>query len=124
MRRLPQLFVCLLALSGCGPSPPDSSDPAKATELLTRFLEGWKSGQTLAEFQAANTDMTIADRHWKAGVKLQSYDAISPPGVSGYDVQFRVKLATIDAAGKPRTVDAVYNVSTTPKLVVVRNEGG
>ena len=42
--------------------------------------------------------------------------------MDGFDWQLKVKLSLKDAKGKSFDEKAIYNISTTPALVVVRNE--
>jgi len=68
--------------------------------------------------------VTVADRQWHKGIKLLDYEIDGDGKPDGFDVQFKVKLTVQDAAGKKSQEKAVYNVSTSPRLVVVRSEAG
>ena len=113
-----------LGVLGCGPSRPDPSDPALGRETLTGVLDAWKSGETPDGYKQAAPTVTVAERQWKLGLKLLDYEIDGDGKADGFDVQFKVKLTVQDAAGKTTKERAVYNVSTTPKLVVVRYEAG
>jgi hypothetical protein len=113
-----------LGVLGCGPSRPDPSDPALGRETLTGVLDAWKNGETVDGYKQAAPAVTVAERQWKLGLKLLDYAIDGDGKADGFDVQFKVKLTVQDAAGKKTQERAVYNVSTTPKLVVVRYEAG
>ncbi|MFO0799808.1 MAG: hypothetical protein U0804_20235 [Gemmataceae bacterium] len=113
-----------LGVLGCGPSRPNPSDPALGRDTLKGVLDAWKAGGTPDAYQQANPAVTVAERHWKQGTKLLDYEFDGDGKPDGFDVQFKVKLTVQDAAGKKSQDRAVYNVSTTPKLVVVRYEAG
>lgn len=104
---------------GCGTAPPNPSDPAAGRTALQQSLEAWKRGETPDSYQQSSGVIAV-DKEWKDGAKLVDFD-IAPDSVAdGYDVQFKVKLTVKDASGKTSTPKSVYNVSTTPSLVIVR----
>lgn len=113
-----------LGVFGCGPSRPDPSDPALGRDTLRGALDAWKGGATPDGYKQTAPAVTVAERQWKQGFKLLDYEIDGDAKPDGFDVQFRVKLTVQDAAGKKTQERAVYNVSTTPKLVVVRYEAG
>jgi hypothetical protein len=120
------LAVLVVAgLSGCAsqPPPPAPSDPATARQTLTKVLDSWKAGDTLDAFKAANPTITPVNRPWQQGNKLLDYAIDEKTEMSGYDVQFTVH-ETLSEGGKKAGAKVTYNVSTTPKLVVVRTEAG
>ena len=104
---------------GCGTAPPNPSDPAAGRTALQQSLEAWKRGDTPDSYKRSSGVIAV-DKEWNDGVKLLDFD-IAPDSVAdGYDVQFKAKLTIKDASGKTSTQKAVYNVSTTPNLVIVR----
>jgi hypothetical protein len=125
-----RLFFALIGsafglLLGCtGPTPPNPSDPAVGRETLQKALEAWKRGDSHEAYQKSTPDVTVVERTWQKGSKLPDFEIAGDSAPAGYDVQFKVKLTVQDAAGKPTKQKAVYNVSTTPAIVVVRMEGG
>ena len=118
-------LVILLAAVGSGcsgqPAPPAPSDPASAKEALAKVLESWKAGDTLDAFKAANPTITPVNRPWQQGQKLLEYTVDDGSQMNGYDVQFTVR-ETLAEGGKKGGGKVTYNVSTTPKLVVVRTD--
>lgn len=116
--------VCGLGVLGCGPSRPEPSDPALGRDTLAGALDAWKGGDTPDGYRAVAPAVTVVDRHWQKGVKLLDYEIDGDGKPDGFDVQFKVKLTVQSAAGKKSQDKATYNVSTTPKLVVVRYEAG
>lgn len=118
--------VCAAGLGvfGCGPSRPDPSDPAVGRDTLKGVLDAWKGGDTPDGYKQKAPTITVAERQWKLGLKLLDYEIDGDGKADGFDVQFKVKLTVQDAAGKKTQERAVYNVSTTPKLVVLRYEAG
>ena len=122
-RRLTAL-AALCGLAGCWASHPGPSDPGAARAALAAALDAWKGGATPDEYRQAAPAVTVSDRHWQKGTKLVAYEIDGDGKPDGFDVQFPVKLTVQDAAGKKTQEKAVYNVSTAPKLVVVRYEAG
>ena len=112
-------------LIGCnGPSPPDPSDPAAGRALLEKSLEAWKRGDTVDAFKQAEPSLTVIEWSWKKGGKLVNYEIQNDPEHFGYDVRFKVKLTVQEPGGSAKQQKALYNVCTTPALVVKRAEGG
>lgn len=110
-----------LALGGCGaPSAPRPSDAALGRESLQNALDAWKKGDTLDAYRRATPGVTVVDPQWAAGAALLEFELAAESTPDGYDVQFRAKLVQKDTAGKSSSQKAVYNVSTTPGLAVVR----
>jgi hypothetical protein len=112
-----------LGLAGCNPPRPDPSDATVGRETLKNALDAWKKGDTLDAYRQAAPSVTVAERQWQKGTKLLDYEIDGDGQPDGFDVQFKVKLSVQDA-GKKSSEKAIYNVSTTPRLVVVRGEGG
>lgn len=117
MRR-PAIALVLAFAAGCG-SAPTQSDPEVARQTLQRALDAWKRGDPPDALKDASPPVTVADTEWRRGAKLLAYELADKTEPSGFDQRFTVKL-TLDADKKPRTV--MYDVSTHPKLVVVRAE--
>ena len=109
---------------GCGQSTPSPSDPTLGKQTLQSALEAWKKGETADGYKQSAPKVTVVDKQWKDGAKLLDYEFDGDSVPDGFDVQFKVKLTVQDASGKPSKKKAVYNVSTTPALVIVRAEPG
>jgi hypothetical protein len=118
------LLFAVAGSVGCSgqQSPPAPSDPATARATLVKVLDAWKGGESLDAFKATNPTITPVNRPWQQGLKLSDYTIDEKTEMSGYDVRFTVRETTAD--GKKSSEKATYNVSTTPKLVVVRTEPG
>ena len=116
-------LVVLLALGCSGQTPPAPSDPATAKETLRKVLDAWKGGESLDAFKQANPTITPVNRPWQQGNKLLDFTIDETSNMNGYDVQFTVHETLADG-GKKAGAKVTYNVSTTPKLVVVRTEAG
>ena len=113
-------LIVLVAVAGCAgqKTPPAPSDPTAGKAALQKVLDAWKNGDTLDAFQKANPDITVVNTAWQQGVKLPEYTIDEKSDMNGYDVQFTVR----ESAKKGGKVS--YTVSTTPKLVVIRNDPG
>jgi len=112
-----------LALGCSGRSPPDPSDPAAGRELLEKALDAWKRGETREAYKQTAPSVTVIEHAWKPESKLIGYEIDPENSASGYDVRFKVTLTVQDSSGKPTKQKALYNVCTTPALVVKRAEG-
>lgn len=119
-RRLFLVALFGFVAAGCGPATPNASDPAVGRQTLQNALDAWKKGDTFDAYKLAAPAVTVVDRQWKDGAKLVGYEIAPDATPDGYDVQYQVKLDLKDAAGRPSAAKAVYNVSTTPALVIVR----
>ena len=109
---------------GCnGPSPPDPSDPEVARGILQKALDSWKRGET-PDAHMQSESVVVIEAAWKKGGKLTDYEIQNETEHAGYDVRFKVKLVVQEAGGAAKKQNALYNVCTTPKLVVKRAEGG
>jgi hypothetical protein len=111
--------LALLAQLGCeGKRQP--TDAAHARSTLQRALDAWQSGEQFDAFGQSSPPVSINEPLWEKGTRLTKYDLQSTEKSSGFDKQFSVKLSLEDGSGKKFQEDAVYNVSTTPNLVIVR----
>jgi hypothetical protein len=119
---VPLLVLTLPALVGCrGKTGAVDASPEKAREALRQGLDAWKSGKT-AEAIKASDSIIVSDSDLENGAKLLSYDVQGDGASDGFDWQMRVKLTLQDAAGNKSEKNAVYNVNTSPKVVIVRKE--
>ena len=130
MNRIPCLLAFAAAAiglaSGCsGPSAPDASDPEVGRALLKQTLEAWKRGESIDVYRQTATDVEVLDRAWRKGAGLVEFEIQSDSVAAGYDVQFKVALTVQDSgSASPKKQKALFNVSTRPRLVVSRAEGG
>lgn len=118
------LFCCvgsIASLAGCD-STPSSSDPEKGKVILQKGLDSWKNGDPVESLQAGSPPVTFVDFQRQKNWKLIDYEIDPKSSPSGFDVQFVVQLSLQSPEGKPTKQKAKYNVSTTPKLVVVRSD--
>ena len=121
------LFGVFVALGlGCSsaPSAPDPSDPESGRELLNKALDAWKRGDSHEAYKQAAPSVTVIEPAWKSGTKLIDYEIAAGHEPAGYNVRFKVTLNQQDAGGgSPKKQKVLYNVCTTPALVVNRAEG-
>jgi hypothetical protein len=115
--------VVMLALGCTGQSPPNPSDPAAGKELLEKALDAWKRGESHEAYKQSTPSITVIEHAWKSGAKLIDFEIAGDYESAGYDVRFKVTLNLIDKGGSPKKQKALYNVCTTPALVVKRAEG-
>ncbi len=106
-------------LLGCSPAP-NSSDPTVGREALQKALQAWQKGDSLDAYKQTAPTVTVVEKAWADGTKLVAFEIAAEAVPDGYDAQFKAKLDVKDASGKQSTQKAVYNVSTTPALVIVR----
>lgn len=114
----------LAGVLGCEKSPPSASDPALGRETLHSALAAWKKGDSIDAYKQAVPSVTVVDKYWQKGSKLLDFELTGDGAPDGYDVQFKARLTTQEADGKPSKKTAIFNVSTTPALVIVRMEPG
>jgi hypothetical protein len=111
-----------VGLLGCGATP-RQAEPETARATLRRALDAWQNGASPEAFQGASPTVTIVESRWQQGIRLLRYELNSDGTPSGFDVQFAVKLSLQDRAGKKFQEKALYNISTSPVLVIVRSDG-
>ncbi|WP_337175661.1 hypothetical protein [Paludisphaera sp.] len=114
-------LVLALAASGCGTSGPPA-DPEYGRKALVTALDAWQAGATPASLAQATPPIHVADGDWNAGAKLQGYKADDEGKHFGADLNYRVVLELKPARGKATRRDAVYAVSTHPRLMVLRQD--
>lgn len=116
------LALALPLLGGCrGRTGAVEATPEKARETLRQGLEAWKNGKSAKDIQSGDA-IVFADSDLEKGMKLLAYEVQGDGESDGFDWQCRVKLSLQDAKGAKSEVRAVYNVNTSPKLVIVRME--
>ena len=114
------LVLTVLCQSGCQQSP-QAAAPDQAREELRQALDAWKQGERPEAFQE-RTGTTPVERRWTQGVRLLAYDIQGDGRLDGFDWQSQVRLSLQAPLGKKMLERAIYNVSTSPARVVVRNE--
>jgi hypothetical protein len=114
------VVLTVLCQLGCQPSA-QPAIPEQARDALRLALDAWKQGERPEAFQE-RTAITAVERRWTQGVRLLAYDIQGEGRRHGFDWQGRVYLSLQDSRGKKLHERAIYNVSTSPARVVVRNE--
>lgn len=99
-----------------------SANPDEARTVLKQALEAWQGGEAAEAFKL-RTNIVVADRRWMDGLALVSFDMPQQSDMNGYDWQCFVKTTVKTKDGKTVDEKTNYNVSTSPKKVVVRIEG-
>lgn len=118
----PFLIAAMLFSTGCRKRfTASSADPEKARATLRQGLDAWKKGET-PEAIRASASINFSDSEWSDGLKLVGYEVQGDGNYEGFDWQCKVTLSLEDARGNKSERRAVYSVSTSPKLVVVRKE--
>jgi hypothetical protein len=113
-------IVVVALLPGCRPEAALAS-PDQARATLREALEAWRKGETAEAFRGSSS-ITVVERKWRDGIRLLGYEVIGDGKMSGFDWQCRVRLSLQNAGGKRSQEKAVYSVSTSPALVIVRSE--
>jgi hypothetical protein len=123
-KALPTLLILgVAALAGCRRhAPPAPADPDKAREVLQTTLTAWQKGESADSLRRQWPAITAVDPKWKSGHRLVRYEIADNHEVVGSDVQCRALLVLEPARGKQLQEKAVFRVSTSPALVVVRTE--
>jgi hypothetical protein len=124
LRTLTLLVVLLMVVSPAGcrrTALPEAADPAKARTVLCQALDAWKSGGT-ADSLRTGQSITVIDPQWQDGYRLAHYELAGDGTIRGCDWRCVVSLSVQDASGRRSSLHAVYTVSTSPALVVVRTD--
>ena len=114
------IALTVLCQSGCQTAAQPAA-PEQARDVLRQALEAWKQGERPDAFQE-RTEITAVERRWTQGVRLLAYDFQGEGRMHGFDWQGQVRLSLQDPLGKKTHERAIYNISTSPARVVVRNE--
>jgi hypothetical protein len=118
------LAGALLLTFGCGigQSPP-TSDATKAEQILNNVLDAWKGGEKPDALAQRTPPIHVADVEWKDGFRLISYRPVGEGRLVGFDMSYPVALELKAPNGAILKKDAVYVVTTQPKVLVLRQEG-
>lgn len=115
------LLMFLLPVAGCNRSHVHKPlDTADAQTALEQMLSAWKSGKSVDQFLASDSDMRIMDYDWREGIKLQDYALDSVPSVYGDSCNFQVKLTLVAANGKRKSGRFQYIVAAGPPVSILR----
>ena len=123
--RRPLLCVAgaLLASLGCGGSSAHTADSSQGKQTLIAVLDAWKAGETPDALAGRTPAIHVSDADWKGGSKLVGYKADGEGRLVGYDMNYPVTLELKTPKGKSVKKAAVYTVTTSPQLLVLRQEG-
>lgn len=111
------LFTC-----GCGETP-RAADSAQARTALQVALDAWKAGESPEDLARRAPPLHVRDTDWNGGFRLVGYDAGAEGRRVGYDMNYPVVLELKNPKGRLVKKNAVYTVTTSPELVVLRHEG-
>ncbi len=121
--RLTLVVVCLAltAAPGCRKrAAAQVVDPGKAREVLRTTLGAWQKGESADSLRQQWPAITAADPKWQSGHRLLRYEIADKDQVAGGDLRCNVLLVLKGPDGKQTEEKAIFSVSTTPALVVVR----
>jgi hypothetical protein len=120
---LPMLVLLLflaLVLGGCGPSA-RPSDQEEGRKALQTTLDAWKGGEQPGALGQRDPSIHASDGDWMSGLALQNYQADRGKLV-GSDLNYSVVLELKNSRGKVVKKNAVYAVTTHPRLLVLRQD--
>jgi hypothetical protein len=117
------LVLAVFLQTGCGRPKAVATDPDRARTTLLQALDAWKGGETL-DGLASRAAITVVDSAWKNGMRLVAYEIVGNGQMDGFDWQLRAKLSLADDKGNKSEERAIYAVSISPKMVIVRAEAG
>ncbi len=116
--------VCSLAIhAGCGKGFDDPVSPDKAGAALETALAAWKQGEAFGELQQRSPPIYFNEPEWKAGKKLLAFKA-GKVELMGRQARCSVKLSLRDPAGNASEREISYQIDTTPRVVIVREQLG
>ena len=117
------LGLVLAAVPGCRRPAAQAVDPAQAREALKIALGAWQKGESADSLRKQSPSITMAESKWQEGHRLVRYEIADKDKVVGYDLECRVLLVLQDPKGKQTEEKAVFTVSTSPAVVIVRADG-
>jgi len=116
--------VWLLALLvGCGKNFDDPVNPDKASTVLETALAAWKQGEGYGALQQRDPPIYFNEPEWKAGKKLLSFKT-GKVELMGRQARCSVKLSLQDKEGKTIERQISYQIDTTPRVVIARENLG
>jgi hypothetical protein len=120
---LPGLAILLMGLPGCGlGSRASLSDPEQARAALHAALDAWKHGKPVSSLEAQSPRIHVSDPDWNSGARLAGYRDAGQARQVGYDVNCLITLEFRDRRGKSIEKHVSYVVTTSPQLLVLRND--
>ena len=117
------LGLVLAAVPGCRRPAAQAVDSARAREALKIALGAWQKGESADSLRKQSPSITMAESKWQEGHRLVRYEIADKDKVVGYDLECRVLLVLQDPKGKQTEEKAVFTVSTSPAVVIVRADG-
>jgi hypothetical protein len=118
------IATLLMIATGCGQgSRPETANSDRAQATLHAALDAWKAGETPDALAAQSPPIHVKDVDWKGGFRLVGYRTESDGKLVGYDMNYPVVLELRSPKGVSLRKTAVYTVTTSPGLLVSRQEG-
>lgn len=115
------VLAAAISCSGCGgPASAEPVNPTKARETLAGVLDGWKNGDTPAQWQNRSPKIVVQDFDWQSGMKLKDYEILGDGEARDANLFCQVRLALYDPAGGEVQKLVSYVVGTDPVLTVFR----
>lgn len=117
-------WTAFTILAGCNPGgstiqATGSEDQAK--QAVQMVLDAWKLGTPLSEFSAAHPEFVVADQDWQGGTTLANYTLAEPATLNGSHWRQKAELQ-LKGKSKSKPVVAIYAVTLTDKVVVLRSD--
>ncbi len=116
------IATALLLLSGCGQSA-QTADPAQARDALHAVLDAWKGGETPENLATRALPIHVSDVEWAGGYRLIGYSGGVEGRLVGFDMTYPVVLELKTPKGRAVKKTAVYCITTSPQVLVLRQEG-
>lgn len=118
------LGFCAMLTTGCGSvGGGPQADPDEARTTMKQVLDAWKAGQKPSQFNEKSPEIVIHDSDWTLGLKLVSYQTREDVRLAGNDVHYPVTLELKSPKGRWIRKEAVYLISTSPRKLVLRQDG-
>jgi hypothetical protein len=112
--------LAVVAVTGCRQQA-QPADPAVAATSLRSAFDAWKGGEAADAF-VQRSAVTVVDSKWQQGTRLVGYEVVGDGEMNGFNWQYKVRLTLQGPGGKQSQEKAVYHVSTSPTVVIVRAE--
>ena len=118
------LATMFLMATGCSTGEkPTAADSTQARATLQAALDAWKAGGAPESLANQSPPILVKDVDWKGGYSLLDYKAEAEGKLVGYDMNYPVVLELKSPKGVSVKKNAVYTVTTSPGLLVSRQEG-
>jgi hypothetical protein len=122
MRRTIPIGLALALLTGCGPSLPPETNPAKGRDVLKSVLDGWAQGKSMNDLKAGRPSVVAYDPDWEAGHRLKKYAIDPKDSRSGVDLLVSVTLSLERPDGRPTEKTVNFCVAMGSQTVVTRKQ--